>query len=265
MERQELILMGVLTLQQQLYGAPRRQGDAGGGEPAAEAAGRPARLWQQFTVLLWCHELPAHSHLWNLLPPACCTHFHDLEQVGHDPLRSTCPRLCRWCGLWSSGAATAADGPLPTRVTVLDGDEDLPLRKAQQWPSRVHSGPMTERLIWSWKSLTVWLSSALSVCLRVDQSLSYGFWKCWKYAHQSGKMSVLLVCSRRIRRKSISEWKQGLLQKSVDLKKFVMPRVTEGRAGHVISWPFKIFLFDLFSPDLSLKAEYQGGNVLVCN
>lgn len=52
MERQELILMGVLTLQQQLYGAPRRKGDAGGGKPAAEAAGRPAGLRQQLTVLL---------------------------------------------------------------------------------------------------------------------------------------------------------------------------------------------------------------------
>lgn len=161
MERQELILMGVLTLQQQLYGAPWRQGDAGGGKPAAEAVGCPAGLWQQFTVLLWCHELPAHSHLWSLLPSACCTHFHDLEQVGHDPLRATCSWFCRCCGLRSSRAATAADGPLPTRVTVLDRNEDLPLRKVQQWPSRVHSGPVTERLIGNWITLSVWLSSPL--------------------------------------------------------------------------------------------------------
>lgn len=36
------------------------------------------------------------------------------------------------------------------------------------WPSRVHSGPVTLRLIGSWKTLTVWLSSALSSELRVD-------------------------------------------------------------------------------------------------
>lgn len=51
-EWQELILMGVLTLQQQLCGAPQRQGDAGGGQPPAEKAGRPAGLRQQLAVLL---------------------------------------------------------------------------------------------------------------------------------------------------------------------------------------------------------------------
>ena len=61
-------------------------------------------------------------------------------------------------------------------------------------PCRVHSGPGTERLIGGLKdvdSVTEFCSSAL----RADQFLSYRFRKCWKYAHQSGNMSVLLVCS----------------------------------------------------------------------
>lgn len=239
MERQELILMGPLTLQQQLHGAPRRQGDAGGGKPAAEAVGCPARLWQQFSVLLWCHELPAHSHLWNFLPPACCSHFHDLEQVGDDTLRSTGPRLCRRRSLWSAGAAAAADGPVPTRVTILDGDEDLPLKKAQHWPSRVHSGPMTER--------SYWLSSALSSALREGPVTVLRISKeSLGNMHTSlEKMLVLLVCSQPIHCESISERKQGPFISRPKI--FVMPRITEGKAGHP-SWPFKVFLFYLFFP-----------------
>lgn len=63
MERQELVLVGVLALQQQLFGATRRQRNAGGGEPAAEAPGRPAGLRQQLALLSRRHELAAHPHV----------------------------------------------------------------------------------------------------------------------------------------------------------------------------------------------------------
>lgn len=128
MEWQELVLVGVLALQQQLFGATRRQRNAGGGEPAAEAPGRPAGLRQQLPLLSRCHELAAHPHVWNLLPAARRTHVHDLEQVYHDPFGAASARLCRWGALGFSGAA-AADGSVPTRVALFDGDEDLPLRK----------------------------------------------------------------------------------------------------------------------------------------
>lgn len=131
MEREKLILMGSVALQQQLHGAPRWQGDAGGGEPAAEAARRPARLWQQLAVVLWRHELTAHSHLWNLLHSARCTYFYDLEQVGHDSLRAACPWLCGHLELRSPRAA-AADGPVSTGVAIFERDEDMPLRKGRR-------------------------------------------------------------------------------------------------------------------------------------
>lgn len=162
MEWQELILVGVLTLQQQLHGPPRREGDAGGGEPTAEAARCPAGLRQQFTVLLRCHEFPAHSHLRNLLPPARRTHFHDLEQVGHDTLRATRSWFCRWRGLRSSRAATAADGPVPTRIAILDWDEGLPL-----------TGPATER--WTGHR-SVMSSMWLSPVLLLKSELVTFFW-----------------------------------------------------------------------------------------
>lgn len=144
MERQELVLVGVLALQQQLSGATRRQRDAGGGEPSAEASGRPTGLRQQLPLLPRRHELPAHPHVRDLLPPARRTHVHDLEQVHHDPFGAPRARLCGRGALGFSGAA-AADGFVPTRVAVFDGDEDLPLRKA---PALVKSAqaPMAESL-----------------------------------------------------------------------------------------------------------------------
>lgn len=128
-ERQELILVGVFALQQQFHGAARRQGDVGGGEPAAEEAGRAPGLRQQFTVFLRRHELAAHPHVRNLLPAARRAHFHDMEQVGHDPLRTPCARFCGGQLLGPPGATAAtADGAVQAGVALLDRDEELPLR-----------------------------------------------------------------------------------------------------------------------------------------
>lgn len=141
MERQELVLVGVLALQQQLSGATRRKRDASGGEPAAEAAGRPAGLRQQLPLLPRRHELPAHPHVRNLLPPSRRAHVHDLEQVHHDPFGAARAWLCgRGAHGFSGAAAAAADGLVPTRVAVFDGDEDLPLREGPVL-SKSGSGP----------------------------------------------------------------------------------------------------------------------------
>lgn len=129
-ERQELVLVGVLALQQQLPGAARREGDAGGGQSAAEASGRSAGLRQQRAVLLRRHELAAHPHLRDLLPAARGAHLHDLEQVGHDPLRTARARLCGGQLLGpGSAAAAAADGAVQAGVALPDRDEELPLRE----------------------------------------------------------------------------------------------------------------------------------------
>ncbi|TNM99221.1 hypothetical protein fugu_013785 [Takifugu bimaculatus] len=151
MERQELVLVGVLALQQQLSGATRWQRDAGGGEPAAEAAGRPAGLRQQLPLLSRRHELPAHPHLRNLLPPARRTHLHDLEQVHHDPFGAARARLCGRGALGFSGAAAAAaDGLCRQESPYLTGMKTLPLRegpllaKSAQAPMAVKSDWGTE-------------------------------------------------------------------------------------------------------------------------
>lgn len=246
MERQELVLMGVLTLQQQLYGAPRRQGDAGGGEPAAEATGRPAGLRQQFAVLLRRHELPAHSHLWNLLPPARRPHVHDLEQVGHDTLRAARPRLCRRRGLGSPRAAAAADGPVPTRVAVLDRDEDLPLRKGPAVAERSPLRPgdweveLGAERHWQCDWVLLYLLHLEWTGYFLRDLESDG-----KYAHQSGKTLVLLVCSPPMLCKSVSEWEQGVLTANVRRPQ-IHPKPWCRCGQGWFSWPFKVVLFHLF-------------------
>lgn len=220
MERQELLLVGVLTLQQQLFGATRRQRDAGGGEPAAEAPGRAAGLWQQLPLLSRCHELAAHPHIWNLLSPARRTHLHDLEQVHHDPFGAPGARLCGRGVLRFPGAAAAAaaDGSVPTGVTLFDGDEDLPLRKGPGFGQIRPAPPPSPWLrAWPgiWKSATMRPSSALSSVWREDLSLSYG------KATPVFKL-VPLVRSHPVSHESITGRRQG------------PPAVPEGRAEHLI-------------------------------
>lgn len=217
MERQELVLVGVLALQQQLSGATRRQRDAGGGEPAAEAAGRPAGLRQQLPLLSRRHELPAHPHLRNLFPPARRTHLHDLEQVHYDPFGAARARLCGRGALGFSGAAAAAaDGSVPTGVALFDGDEDLPLRggpllaKSAQAPVAVKSDRGTEGH-----------RPRGRVLLHPDERTFH----CLMEKVISVSNSVLLVHSHPVSHKSITEWKQGLLTASA---------APEGSAQHLI-------------------------------
>ncbi|CAL8264276.1 unnamed protein product, partial [Lota lota] len=119
-ERQELLVVGAVALQQQLCRAAQRQGDAGGGQPAAAAARRAAGLRQQRAGLLRRHELPAPAHLRHLLPAARGAHLHHLEQVGDDPVGAARARL-------SPAAAAPADGALSAGVAVRHRDESLPL------------------------------------------------------------------------------------------------------------------------------------------
>lgn len=123
MERQELVLVGLLALQQQLPGAAQRQGAAGGGLPAAAAAGRAAGLRQQRAVLLGRHERAAPAHLPRLLPAARGAHLHDLEQIAHAAVGPAGARLC--------GLPGAAGGPVsPAGVALrLVHHEGLPLRE----------------------------------------------------------------------------------------------------------------------------------------
>lgn len=208
MERQELVLVGVLALQQQLSGATRWQRDAGGGQPAAEAAGRPAGLRQQLPLLSRRHELPAHPHLRNLLPPARRPHLHDLEQVHHDPFGAARARLCGWGALGFSGAAAAAaaaDGSVPTGVALFDGDEDLPLRegpllaKSAQAPVAVKSDRGTEGH-----------RPRGRVLLHPDERTFH----CLLEKVTPVSKSVLLVRSHPVSHKSITEWNRGLLTAS---------------------------------------------------
>uniref|UniRef100_A0A674HGW9 Midline 2 n=1 Tax=Taeniopygia guttata TaxID=59729 RepID=A0A674HGW9_TAEGU len=101
-DREELLFLGLLPLQQQLRGAAQQQGDAGGGAPADEAPRCPPGLRQQRALLLRPGQLPAPPHLRSLLHPAGVSHLHHLEQIPDDPLGAACPgfhRLPRAAGV----------------------------------------------------------------------------------------------------------------------------------------------------------------------
>ncbi len=121
MERQKLIVLGFLTLQQQLPGAAQQQGvDRGGIATAAQGRGA-AGLRQQHPVLLRRHELPAHIHFWRFLPASSGSHLHDLEQVVDDHVRAACA--------WLRGLQRAGRRPLPPAgFSVCVRSEELPLR-----------------------------------------------------------------------------------------------------------------------------------------
>jgi len=95
---EELLVLGLLPLQQQLCGEAQQQGDAGGGAPADEAPRRPPGLRQQRALLLRPGQLPPPPHVRSLLHPPGVSNLHHLEQILDDPLGSARPGLHRLPG-----------------------------------------------------------------------------------------------------------------------------------------------------------------------
>ncbi len=97
--RQELCLLGPVSLQQLVGGASQQQGDAHRAYAPPAAPRNIVGLWHRISVFLRRCRLSALVHVWHRLRSASLSRVQRVEQVFNSPHRAAHPGSLRGIGL----------------------------------------------------------------------------------------------------------------------------------------------------------------------